>query len=366
MKEYDVIIAGASFAGLAVASKIKNKKVLLIDREDIGSHIISACGTLVKTMKKIKCEKAIIQTFDTATIHTKNKEIDIHLPEKFCTIDFNKFCKLFNKQNNAEFLKADIRKTDGKIVYTSKGNFKSDIIVDCTGWRAILASSLNKEYFDDKMLSFGIETEISYKKDDKLIFFLNPDIIKNGAAWLFPCGDRARFGIGSYKGDTKLVLNLNKFVESYNLKIGKIHGGYFCYCLKEPIVKNIFVVGCAAGQTLPLTGEGIRRSINFGLICGEIIDKIADKKITLEHGQGEYKKIVLKHKDSYQKLLNIQEKLQKTDTENKIKLLHLFSVPKTSLNKIQEVFDNWKINIIARLLGINFLANYAWKKYEQI
>ena len=33
LKKYDVIIAGASFAGLAVASKIKNKKVLLIDRK---------------------------------------------------------------------------------------------------------------------------------------------------------------------------------------------------------------------------------------------------------------------------------------------------------------------------------------------
>ena len=42
MEKYDVIIAGASFAGLAVASKIKNKRVLLIDKKEIGTHVRSA------------------------------------------------------------------------------------------------------------------------------------------------------------------------------------------------------------------------------------------------------------------------------------------------------------------------------------
>jgi flavin-dependent dehydrogenase len=41
---YDVIIAGASFAGLSVASRLQ-AKVLLIDRFDIGTYQISACGT---------------------------------------------------------------------------------------------------------------------------------------------------------------------------------------------------------------------------------------------------------------------------------------------------------------------------------
>ncbi len=340
MKKYDVIIAGASFAGLAVASKIKNKKVLLIDRKEIGTGVTSACGTTVKTIKKINCEGSILQTFNIAALHTENKEIDIPLPEKFCTIDYEKFCKLFNKQNNAEFLITNVKKTDGKIVYTGKGDFTADIIVDCTGWSAVLASSLKKDYLNRKMLSFGIETEIPYKKDNRLRFFVDPEIIKEGVAWLFPVGNKARFGIGSYKGKTKLLPNLKKFVESYNLKIGEVHGGYFCYCLKKPIVKNIFVVGCAAGQTLPLTGEGIRRSISFGLRCGKLIQKVLDKKISFKQAQKKYKEINLKYDDYYKILLKAQKKLPE--------------------------IANWKINMITKLLSMISVRNYAWKKYETI
>ena len=340
MKKYDIIIGGASFAGLALASRLKNRRVLLIDREDIGSHVRSACGTTVNILKKVNCEESILQVFDVTTLHTKNKEIDIPLPEKFCTIDFEKFCRLLNKQNNAKFLRADVEKTVGMVVFTSEGNFEADIIVDCTGWQAVLASSLDKNYVRKNMLSFGIETEIPYKKEDKLRFFIDSDIVKNCAAWIFPCKKTARFGVGSYDGKTKLLPNLKKLLSKYDLKLGKIHGGSFCYYLKDPVVRNIFVVGCGAGQTLPLTGEGIRRSINFGLICGEIIQKVSDEKISLEQGQNEYRDLVLRDKRNYNRLLKAQNMLS--------------SLP------------NWKLNLIARLLSTRPIARWAWRKYEKI
>jgi len=129
-------------------------------------------------------------------------------------------------------------------------------------------------------------------------------------------------------------------VEGYGLKVGKVHGGYFCYHLKNPIVKNIFVVGCAAGQTLPLTGEGIKRSVNFGLICGEIIQRILDKKISLKQGQEEYAEEALRYKKDYELLLGLQEKLPE--------------------------IENWKINLITKLLSIKPINGYLLKKYEEI
>ncbi len=340
MKKYDVIIAGASFAGLSVASRLKGRKVLLIDRKKVGTGVTSACGTSVEMMKRVNCEKSILQTFDKFAIHVKDKEIEIPIAEKYCTIDYLRFCKLLNKQNNAELLIANVKKTNGKVVYTDKGNFEADIIVDCTGWNAVLASSLKKGYVKKNMLSFGIETEIPYKKDNKLRFFINPEIIKNGAGWLFPCGEKARFGVGSYEGETKLLPNLKKLLDKYHLKEGKIHGGYYCYCLKNPIVKNIFVVGCAAGQTLPLTGEGIKRSIHFGLLCGETIQEILDKKITLKEGQEKYKEADLKHRKEYKMLLDEQKMLPK--------------------------IPSWELSLITRLLSIKPLSNILHKEYEKI
>lgn len=339
MNKYDVIIAGASFAGLAVASKIGNGKVLLIDRNEIGAHQISACGTTVEIVRDTKCEESILRTFDTVALHTKNKEIDIPLPEQFCTIDYKKFCIELAEQSTAEFLKADVTGMKNSEVVTSEGNLEAKIIVDCTGWQAVLASSLNGSYVNKKMLSFGIETEVPYK-DNKFRFFMNPDIIENGAAWLFPCEGTARFGVGIYTGDTKIYPNLEKFVKRYDLEVGKIHGGFFCYCMKEPVVKNIFVVGCAAGQTLPLTGEGIRRSIYFGLRCGEIIQKILDEKISIKEGQEEYRNLALKHRGYYNFLLKVQNKLP--------------------------TLSNWKLNLISKFLSIGPIARLTWRKYKRI
>lgn len=338
IQKFDVIIAGASFAGLAVAAEL-NAKVLLIDRFEIGSHQISACGTLTKIMKKINCEKAIIQTFDTIAIHTENKEIDIPVVDRFCTIDYEKFCKLLFQQNKAKFLKATAKEIKDSTVITDKGEFQADIIVDCTGWEATLANSLRKNYTKGEKVSIGIETEIKYT-DNKLRFFIDKNIIKNGAAWLFPAKKRSRFGVGSYVRNNHLLQDLEKFVSRYSLKIEKIHGGGFCYCFKDPVVENIFVVGCGAGQTLPLTGEGIRRSIHFGMKCGEIIQEIIDKKISLGEGLEKYKKIATQNKKYYRLLLKVQKKLP--------------TIP------------NWQINLFAKILSFKPIAKYALKKYTEI
>lgn len=105
-------------------------------------------------------------------------------------------------------------------------------------------------------------------------------------------------------------------------------------------MKNIFVVGCAAGQTLPLTGEGIRRSIHFGQLCGKIIQEILKKKITIREGQERYKKEALKNSREYQTLLDWQKQLPE--------------------------MPNWKLNIITRLLSMKPILNIIHKKYEKI
>ncbi len=339
MKKYDVIIAGASFAGLSVASRIDKGKVLLIDKNEIGAQQTSACCTSVSILKEIGCEDSILRIFDAAALHIKNRKIDISLLEKYCTFDYRKFCKMFARQNRAEFLKANIKAVEDSVIVTDRGGFAADIIVDCTGWRTILASSLNKDYLNKEMLSFGIETELPYK-DDKLRFFADPEIIRNGIAWLFPCGETARFGIGSYSGYTKLLPVLKRFVGRYGLKIGKIHGDHFCYCLKKPVIKNLFLVGCAAGQTLPLSGEGIKRSIRFGLDCGEIIQKIVDGVLSFEQGAKRYERLALSKEKYYNYLLKIQYRLSD--------LL------------------GWKLNLAARFFNMKLVREWVWGKYSSI
>jgi len=302
--KYDAIIVGGSFAGLAVASEIKGK-VLIIDRKEIGSTVTSACGTRYDLAKGIS-QKSILQKFNIMTLNTKSREHKVKLKYPYCTIDYEAFCKDWMKKINADFIKANATGyKKGKGVITQNGIYNAKCIIDCSGWNAVLASSLKKNFVNKKMMSFGIETELKYK-DDTLRFFANSGIVEKGAAWIFPISNKSRFGVASYVGNTKILNNLNKFVKRYKLKPKKVYGGYFPYGLRECIVENIFLVGDSACQTIPLTGEGIRIAINYGKICGKIIQKVIDNKITLEQGLSTYKEIGNKNKKYYNLILKAQ------------------------------------------------------------
>jgi flavin-dependent dehydrogenase len=254
-----------------------------------------------------------LQICDIFSFHVNGKRIDCRFKNPYCTIDFAKFCRQLNSKNKANFLKASVINIEqGELfkVFTSNGSFLSKYVVDATGYRASIAKLLKRCYVHNDALSFGIETEVPYRTKD-FHFFYEPSFIKDGVAWLFPCGEFSRFGVASYKGETKLLDKLDLFLQRYNLKRQKVHGGFFCYCFKEPVVENVFVVGCAQGQTLPLTGEGIRRCIFFGIKCGEIIQRILDRRINLNEGINEYSNLALKARRDFNFLLAAQNRLLK-------------------------------------------------------
>src|SRR3989338_6380913 len=107
MEKFDAIIVGASFAGLAAASRLKGS-VLLLDKKDIGTNLTSACGSIAKFIESIECEKSILQTFDTAALYSEKNEYIFPLADQFCTIDYFKFCNEYFKQSGAEFRKEHV------------------------------------------------------------------------------------------------------------------------------------------------------------------------------------------------------------------------------------------------------------------
>ena len=332
---YDVIIAGGSFGGLAVAGEL-NGKVLLIDKDDIGTHQTSACATLVDSLRKLGCEDSILQTFDSIYINVLGKDIVLKFDYYFCTFDYQKFCQIMLKSGETEVIKAEVKGVKDNYVITDKDEFEGRILVDATGWRATLANSLRTQISADKKqhrfpqinstvlkiganqrlyqrqsaskkrLSFGLETIHPYP-NDKLMFYWNPKILRKGVTWIFPAATETRFGIGSYTGETKLKRKLEEFLSDYKLQIHSLHGGYLPHKLGEPTAGHIFLVGDSAGQCLPLTGEGIRPALYFGQRCGRLIQKIIGKSISLEEGFTEYRSFVLKHASEYALLFRLQK-----------------------------------------------------------
>ena len=304
--KYDAIIAGASFAGLAVARVLKGN-ILLIDRKsEIGDGQTSTCCSYEHFIKKIGCEEAILQVIDVEILHCGSEDIVFHLNYPLATIDYEKFCQLLYKKGNTQFLSAKILGIEGDKVLTDKGNFQSECIVDASGWQAVLASSIRNDFVPKNGKSFGIETTPIYK-NKAIEIWANPRIMPKGVLWIFPCGGFSRLGIASYLGKTNIKEGLESFVKNFGLKITEeLHGGFFPSKFREPTLGNIFLVGDSAGQCLPLTGEGIRPAIYFGKKCGEIIQQIINKEKTREQGLKDYRDFAMSHKKYYTFLLALQ------------------------------------------------------------
>src|ERR1044071_8622642 len=68
----DVLICGASFAGLAVARELRasGARVLILDRYEIGERQTSACGAPPEWLRNLGLEASIRQTFDSLVVHT--------------------------------------------------------------------------------------------------------------------------------------------------------------------------------------------------------------------------------------------------------------------------------------------------------
>ena len=286
---YDAIIAGASFAGLAVAAQLRGKRVLLLDRLPIGAGQTSACAAPVAMLQALGLDKAILQTHNRLVSHLSNRTYEWPLPRPFGTFDYTLCCRLLCEKAGAEFVVALVHGVEGNKVRTSQGAFEGKLIVDATGWRAVLASSVRASTVNRSELSFGLETTVPYKADGLHGYYDPRGPLPTGVAWIFPAGDLSRIGVSSYRGETQLGARLDRFLESLNLERGEVHGGYLPHRLRDPVVGDLFLVGDAAGQCLAVSGEGIRPALYFGTILGRILRRVLEDELSEREARKTYR-----------------------------------------------------------------------------
>lgn len=305
--KYDAIIIGASFAGLALASRLRGK-VLLIDRKDIGSRQTSACGTLLSVPQALGFMDTVLQVYRQGFIHTPARTIEYDLPYPFCAFDYHGFCQALARRSETDFLKATVHGLRAGRVATDRGEFEATCLIDASGWRAALASSIDEGFVNPSTMSFGVETVLPLR-GTSLYFWVDHSLIRQGVGWLFPCGDQSRAGVGSYQGSAGVKEGLSTFLRRLGAEGNGVHGGFFPWRLRRPTVGNIFVVGDAAGQCLPLTGEGIRPALYFGMRCGDIVQRVIDGHIGLEQALRLYQVQVNKYRWCYSLLETLQHRL---------------------------------------------------------
>ncbi len=285
---YDAIIVGASFAGLAVANQLRGRRVLLIDSKPPGEGQTSACGTMLATLEYWNLSGAVLQVHNRIVLHTRRGNFSYPSPYLWCTFDYKRLCETLFERSGAEFLRASVvGYEDGKVL-TTRGAFSARYFVDASGWRAVLASSVEPSFDEKRAMNFGIETAVPLSQEapaEGLHFWYDRRLVGSaGVGWAFPRQEEIGVGVASYRGAQSLHEPLDRMMERFRLSRDTIHGTYFPHTLRSPVAGPVFVVGDAAGMCVGLTGEGIRPALFFGEACGRVLGQVLQGEFS--HGEG--------------------------------------------------------------------------------
>jgi menaquinone-9 beta-reductase len=273
----DVLICGASFAGLTVARELgaAGAEVLVLDRYEIGERQTSACAAPTEWLRALGLEGSIRQTFDSLLVHTPRATARWPLPWTFSTFDYRTLCLLLWEQSGAAAF--DTAKVDGRtgnVVHTDRGDVAAGLIVDALGWRRVLGAGANVQP-PDAALSRGLEVHPNGHGPD-LELWLEPRYVSPGYGWSFPARDELRIGVGSF--DPRIAVKQPTLALAADVEADAVRfqGNWIPHRLRPATEDGVFFAGDSAGHCLPLTAEGIRTAFYFGLACGRELRAVLD------------------------------------------------------------------------------------------
>jgi flavin-dependent dehydrogenase len=310
----DVLICGASFAGLAVARELAGSgaDVLLIDRYEIGERQTSACGIPTEWLRRLGLMESECQRFDTLVMHTPHGTSRYRLPWTFSTFDYRRLCELLWDDCDAEFETAKVSgrgalaNGDGTIaVETDRGTIRSPLVVDGLGWRRLLASGDGYQP-PDAPLSRGLEVHPGGVGED-LEIWIDRRYVPAGYGWSFPATDELRIGIGSFDPrfhvkDTTVLLT-----EDLGKRPNEYQGNWIPHKLRRATEGGVFFVGDSAGHCLPLSAEGIRTALYFGVALGRELRGVVEGRQTREQAAATYTEFHDSHEWKFRWMLRVQK-----------------------------------------------------------
>ncbi len=304
--DFDVIVCGASFAGLAAARQLTGSgaRVLMLDRYDIGERQTSACGIPTAWLQAMGLIGSARQEFGTLVVHTPRGTSRYALPWTFSTFDYPELCQILFEGCEADFETAKVegrapaseakRPTSPSIgggverlitVRTDRGEVSAPLVVDALGWRRVLGSASYQP--PDAPLSRGLEVHPP-GPGEELEIWVDRRYVPAGYGWSFPAGPETRIGVGSFDPrfhvkDTTVLL-----ADDLERDAVRYQGNWIPHKLRRGTDDGVFFCGDSAGHCLPLTAEGIRTAFYFGIAAGEELRAVVEGRKTREAALSDY------------------------------------------------------------------------------
>ena len=312
--ERDVLICGASFAGLAVARELAGSgaDVLIVDRYEIGERQTSACGIPTEWMQRLGLMDAERQRFDTLVIHTPHGTSRYRLPWTFSTFDYRELCQILWRDCDATFETAKVNgraapaNGDGRIaIDTDRGTISAPLVVDGLGWRRMLATGDGYQP-PDAPLSRGLEVHPD-GVGDEMELWIDRRYVPAGYGWSFPAGDELRIGVGSFDPRFHVRETTELLAEDLDRDRVRYQGNWIPHKLRRATEGGVFFVGDSAGHCLPLSAEGIRTALYFGIALGRELRGVVEGRQSREQAAETYASFHDSHEWKFRWLLRVQK-----------------------------------------------------------
>jgi flavin-dependent dehydrogenase len=309
--EYDALVCGASFAGLAVARELAgtDARVLVVDRYEIGERQTSACAAPTEWIEALGLTASIRQTFGVLVVHTPHTTQRMKLPFTFSTFDYRELCGLMWEQCDADFETAKVEGRTGNTVHTDRGDLSAPLLVDALGWRRVLDPNGGYQP-PDAPLSRGLEVHPGGSGDD-LEIWIDRDYVPAGYGWSFPATQEVRVGVGSFDPRHHVKEPTVRLAEDLDREAVRYQGNWIPHRIRDATSGPVFFAGDSAGHCLPLTAEGIRTAWYFGIACGRELRAVVEGSKSREEAMRDYSAFSASHRWKFEWMLRTQRTVPK-------------------------------------------------------
>ena len=315
---HDVVVCGASFAGLTVARELEGTgaDVLVVDRYDVGERQTSACAAPTPWLQNMGLGDAIRQSFDDIVVHRPDpsRSRRWQLPWSFSTFDYRTACRLLREQAPSAVVDtAKVESRSGQVVTTDRGELTAPLIVDALGWRRVLSDAPEPIQPPNATLSRGLEVHPP-ATGDELEVWLDPRYVPDGYSWAFPADDEVRIGVGSFDPHRRIKDETVQITRDLGHEPNEYQGNWIPHELRPAVEDGIFFAGDSAGHCLPTTAEGIRTALYFGLACGRELRAVVLGERTREEALERYAAFSDSHRRAFDWLLKVQRGVGRTNS----------------------------------------------------
>ena len=194
---------------------------------------------------------------------------------------------------------------DGAIaVETDRGTISAPLVVDALGWRRMLAGGGGYQP-PDAPLSRGLEVHPDGGGED-LEVWIDRRYVPAGYGWSFPAATSCGSASAPSTPASTSARPTELLAEDLGSERVRYQGNWIPHKLRRATEGGVFFAGDSAGHCLPLTAEGIRTALYFGIALGRELRGVVEGRQDREQAAARYAAFHDSHEWKFRWMLRVQ------------------------------------------------------------